>query len=61
MSKVLDAIKQVERERELAQQTPSGEHSHPITAYLTGLRRRCRERFASSEPPATVRSSRPPG
>ncbi len=60
MSKVWDAIKKVERERELADRNPSGERSHPIAAYLTGVRRRCRERLRANEPRTTTRSGLPP-
>jgi hypothetical protein len=60
MSKVWDAIKLVERERELAGRGRSpaerATSDRPITAYLAGVRRRSQER-AHPEPPAE--SARP--
>jgi hypothetical protein len=58
MSKVWDAIKSVERERELAgrQRSPAERETtnRPITAYLAGVRRRCQERCVPSGLPSAT-------
>jgi len=60
MSKVWEAIKLVERERELTgrQRSPAERETsnRPISAYLAGVRRRCQQR-STAEPPAE--SARP--
>ncbi len=62
MSKVWEAIKSVERERELAgqQRSPAeGETSNrPVTAYLAGVRRRCQERSPVKPPAESARPTR---
>lgn len=59
MSKVWDAIKRVERERELAERNRTSEDSRPLATYLSGVRRRCEERFAGDEPRPRGRASKP--
>ncbi len=59
MSKVWDAIKKVERERELADRRGTGESDHPTAVYLSGVRRRCQDRFIYNQPRRAAGANKP--